>query len=71
MLSSGYAILYRKGKRYVYRAIFLLNKLRIRQKVLDHSGDPNMIKDAGLDPVLRQNVASHNVYVTKRNCYLT
>jgi hypothetical protein len=21
--------------------------------------------------VLRQNVASHNVYVTKRNCYLT
>ena len=22
-----------------------------------------------LDTVLRQNVASHNVYVTKRNCY--
>ncbi len=21
------------------------------------------------DPALRQNVASHNVYVTKRNCY--
>jgi hypothetical protein len=38
MLSSGYAILYRKGKRYVYRAIFFLNKLWIRQKVLDPSG---------------------------------
>jgi hypothetical protein len=26
MLSSGYAILYQKGKRYVHRAIFYLNK---------------------------------------------
>jgi hypothetical protein len=23
----------------------------------------------GVETVLRQNVASHNVYVTKRNCY--
>ncbi len=26
MLSSSYAILYQKGKRYVHRAIFYLNK---------------------------------------------
>jgi hypothetical protein len=26
MLSSGYAISYQKGKRYVHRAIFYLNK---------------------------------------------
>jgi hypothetical protein len=26
MLSSGYAILYQQGKRYVHRAIFYLNK---------------------------------------------
>ncbi len=26
MLSSGYAILYQKGKRYVHRAIVYLNK---------------------------------------------
>ncbi len=26
MLSSGYAILYQKGKHYVHRAIFYLNK---------------------------------------------
>ncbi len=31
MLSRGYAILYQKGKRYVHRAIFYLNKGQVSQ----------------------------------------
>jgi hypothetical protein len=30
MLSRGYAILYQKGKRYVHRAIFYLNKEQVQ-----------------------------------------
>ncbi len=35
MLSSGYAILYQKGKRYVHRAIFYLNKGQVFQYLKD------------------------------------
>ncbi len=35
MLSSGYAILYQKGKRYVHRAIFYLNKGQVSQDLKD------------------------------------
>ncbi len=35
MLSSGYAILYQKGKRYVHRAIFYLNKGQVRLDLKD------------------------------------
>ncbi len=35
MLSSGYAILYQQGKRYVHRAIFYLNKEQISQDLKD------------------------------------
>jgi hypothetical protein len=35
MLSSGYAILYQKGKRYVHRANFYLNKGQVSQDLKD------------------------------------
>jgi hypothetical protein len=35
MLSSGYAILYQQGKRYVHRAIFYLNKEQVFQDFKD------------------------------------
>jgi hypothetical protein len=35
MLSSGYAILYQKGKLYVHREIFYLNKGQVSQDFKD------------------------------------
>ncbi len=35
MLSSGYAILYQKGKHYLHRAIFYLNKGQVSQDLKD------------------------------------
>jgi hypothetical protein len=35
MLSSGYAILYQKGKHYVHRTIFYLNKGQVSQDLKD------------------------------------
>jgi hypothetical protein len=37
MLSSGHAILYQKGKRYVQRAIFYLNKGQVYQDLKEGS----------------------------------
>ncbi len=36
MLSSGYEILYQKGKRYKHRAIFYLNEGRISQDLFTY-----------------------------------
>jgi hypothetical protein len=35
MLSSGYAILYQKGKHYVHKVIFYLNKGQVSQDLKD------------------------------------